>query len=81
MSASPVASTARATAPADTAARPPLGELAHVALLLHRDGAIKVEFSNYAHGGGHFTAYFPAELPAGTASGQRGGQGRQVASG
>ena len=68
MATSPIAFTAHATALADTAARPPMGELARVALLLHRGGATKVEFSNYAHGGGHFTAYFPAGLPAGAAS-------------
>ena len=78
MAASPVAFTARATAPADTAARPPppLGKLARLALLLHRGGATKMKYSNYGHGGGHFTVCFPAGPPAGAASGQRGGQGR-----
>jgi len=62
------------TAPAGTDARPSLGELAELALFLHRGGASKVEVSNYAHGGVHFTACFTAGLPAGAASGWRGGR-------
>jgi len=62
------------TAPAGTDARPSLGELAELAQFLHRGGASKVEVSNYAHGGVHFTACFTAGLPAGAASGWRGGQ-------
>jgi len=57
------------TAPAGTDARLSLRELAEMALFLKRGGASKVEISKYDHGGVHFTAVFPAGLPAGAASG------------
>ena len=64
------------TAPAGTDARPSLRELSEMALFLHRGGATKIEYSNYGHGGGHFTVCIPAGPPAGAASGQRVGQCR-----
>jgi len=59
------------TAPAGTDARPSLRELSEMALFLHRGGATKIEYSNYGHGGGHFTVCIPAGPPAGAASGWR----------
>ena len=63
------------TAPAGTDARPLLGELAELALFLHRGGASKVELSSCPHGGDHLTVFFAA----GPASDQRGGQHRSRA--